>query len=82
MVLAIWIASATFGIYLLTRFDMLVHGQLYNFGLQFDHAWADPYYFYTQLIYVGLGLPMTLSVFFIALSFTRKINKAPEPTPK
>lgn len=80
--LAIWVVSAVLVIFLLTRFDMLVHGQLYNFGLQFDHAWADPYYFYTQLIYVGLGVPMTLSVFFIALSFTRKIDKAPEPAPK
>ena len=80
--LAIWVVSAVLVIFLLTRFDMLVHGQLYNFGLQFDHAWADPYYFYTQLIYVGLGVPMTLSVFFIALSFTRKSDKAPEPAPK
>jgi len=80
--LAIWVASAVLVIFLLTRFDMLVHGQLYNFGLQFDHAWADPYYFYAQLMYVALGVPMTLSVFFIALSFTRKIDKAPEPAPK
>jgi len=80
--LAIWVVSAVLVIFLLTRFDMLVHGQLYNFGLRFDHAWADPYYFYTQLIYVGLGVPMTLSVFLVALSFTRKIDKAPEPTPK
>jgi hypothetical protein len=80
--LAIWVVSAVLVIFLLTRFDMLVHGQLYNFGLQFDHAWADPYYFYTQLIYVGLGVPMTLSVFFIALSFSSKIDKAPESTLK
>jgi len=80
--LAMWVVSAVLVIFLLTRFDMLVHGQLYNFGLQFDPAWADSYYFYTQLIYVGLGVPMTLSVFFIALSFTRKIDKALEPAPK
>jgi uncharacterized Zn-finger protein len=80
--LAIWVVSAVIVMFLLTRFDMLVHGQLYNFGLQFDPAWADSYYFYTQLIYVGLGVPMTLSIFFIALSFTRKIDKASEPAPK
>ena len=80
--LAIWVASAVLVMFVLTRFDMLVHGQLYNFGLQFDHAWADSYYLYAQLIYVGLGVPMTLSVFFIALSFTRRIDKAPEVAPK
>lgn len=81
-VLAIWIASAAFGMYLLTRFDTLVHSQLYNFGLQFDHAWADSYYFYTQLMAVALGVPMVLSVFFIAIGFKRKIDKKPEPAPK
>lgn len=80
--LAIWVVSAVLVMFVLTKFDILIHGQLYNFGLQFDHAWADPYYFYTQLIYVALGVPMTLSVFFITPSFTRKIDKAPEPAPK
>ena len=82
VVLAVWIASAAFGIYLLTRFDMLVHGQLYNFGLEFDPAWADAYYFYTQLMYIALGVPMALSVFSIAIGFKRKTGKTPEPAPK
>jgi hypothetical protein len=82
VVLAVWIASAAFGIYLLTRFDMLVHGQLYNFGLQFDHAWADSYYFYTQLMYIALGVPIALSVFSIAIGFKRGTDKASEPAPK
>ena len=58
VVLVVWIASAAFGMYLLTRFDTLVHSQLYNFGLQFDHAWADSYYLYTQLMVIALGVPM------------------------
>jgi hypothetical protein len=81
-VLVIWIASAAFSMYLLTRFDTLVHSQLYNFGLQFDHAWADSYYLYTQLMVVALGVPMVLSVFFIAAGFKRTIDKKPEPAPK
>jgi uncharacterized Zn-finger protein len=77
VVLAVWIASAAFGIYLLTRFDTLIHSQLYNFGLQFDHAWADSYYFYTQLMYIALGVPMALSLFSIAIGFKRKTGKTP-----
>jgi uncharacterized Zn-finger protein len=82
IVLAIWVISAVCVMFLLTRIDLIVHGQLYNFGLQFDPAWADPYWSYTRLIYVGLGLPMTLSVFFIALGFASKIDKAPERATK
>ena len=82
IVLAVWVISAVFVMSLLTRIDLIVHGQLYNFGLQFSSDWANPYYAYTRLIYVGLGLPMTLSVFVIALGFASKIDKAPEPAPK
>src|SRR4030042_1188704 len=79
-VLVVWIASAALGIYLLTRFDTLVHGQLYDFGLQFDHAWADLYYFYMQLMYITIGVPMLLSLFCIALSFKRSVDKQPAPS--
>ena len=77
-VLAVWIASAAFGMYLLTRFDTLVHSQLYNYGLQFDHAWADTYYLYAQLMYIALGVPMALSVFFIVIGFKRETSKTSE----
>jgi uncharacterized Zn-finger protein len=82
VVLAVWIASAAFGIYLLTRFDTLVHGQLYNFGLRFDQAWASSYYSYMQLMYIALGVPIALSVFSIAIGFKRETDKTPEPAPK
>ena len=81
-VLVVWIASAALGIYLLTRFDTLVHGQLYNFGLQYDPAWAELYYYYMQLIYIAIGVPILLSVFCIALSFKRSVDKQPEPSLK
>lgn len=74
--------------FLLTRIDLIVHGQLYSYNLQFDHAWADPYWAYKTLIYISLGLPIALSAFAVALGFARKINKVPlstakqEPTPR
>jgi uncharacterized Zn-finger protein len=64
------------------QIDTLVHSQLYNFGLQFDHAWADSYYLYTYLMVAALGVPMVLSVFLVAGGFKRQIDKKPEPAPK
>ena len=81
-VLLVWIASAVIGIYLLTRFDTLVHSQLYNFGLEFDHAWADTYYFYMQLMYIALTVPIALSVLSIMASFKRQTSKTREPATK
>lgn len=80
--LLIWISSAAFGIYLLERFDMLIHSQLYNFGLQFDHAWADLYYFYRQLMYAALVAPIALSILSIAAGFKRQNKETSEPAPK
>ncbi len=70
IVLAVWVTSAVLAMFLLTRIDLIVNGQLYSYNLQFAPAWADPYWNYTHLIYVGLGIPMTLS-------FTRKIDQTP-----
>ncbi len=33
-------------------------------------------------MYIALGVPMALSVFFIAIGFKRKIDETPEPAPK
>jgi uncharacterized Zn-finger protein len=81
-VLLVWIGSAVFGIYLLTRFDVLVHSQLYNFGLEFDHAWADTYYLYMQLLYIALAVPIALSVLSIAAGFKRQTSKIQQPATK
>ena len=81
-VLLVWIVSAAFGIYLLNRFDTLIHSQLYSFGLEFDHAWADIYYIYTQLMYIALVVPIALSVLSIAAGFKRQTKKTSESAPK
>jgi uncharacterized Zn-finger protein len=80
--LLVWIVNAAIGIYVLTRFDTLVHSQLYNYGLDFDHAWADTYYFYMQLMYIALIVPIALSVLSIAGGFKRQTNKTREPATK
>jgi DNA-directed RNA polymerase subunit RPC12/RpoP len=73
--MVIWVISAVIVIFMLRQIDLVVHTQLYDFGLQFDHAWADAYWMYRNIIYVCIGLPMLLSVFAIALGFTKKIDK-------
>jgi hypothetical protein len=49
--------------------ENIVHGQLYYYGLHFSPDWADPYRSYTWLIYVSLGLPMSLSGIALASNF-------------
>ncbi|MEM3379067.1 MAG: hypothetical protein QW674_09035, partial [Candidatus Bathyarchaeia archaeon] len=52
--LVIGIACALSTAYLMTKLDTLIHVQLYNFGLQFDHAWAEPYWTYAYTMYTAL----------------------------
>lgn len=79
------IASAALSMYVLTRFDTLIHGQLYDYGLRFDSAWADAYYSYSQLMYISLGVPIALSFAVILIGF-KSINEknpaAPTVKPK
>jgi hypothetical protein len=77
------VASAVVSIYLLSRFDTLVHGQLYDYGLRFDPAWADAYYSYSQLMYIALGAPIALCFVAILIGFkTIKEQSPPKPTLK
>jgi len=75
--LIVWIASAAVSIYGLTRFDALIHGQLYDYGLRFDNAWADAYYSYSQLMYIALCVPIALSVVSILIGFKSITEKTP-----
>jgi uncharacterized Zn-finger protein len=66
------IISAIAVYFLLTRIDLIVHGQLYYFGLRFDAAWGDAYRILMWVIYACLVLPMVLSSVMLVASFTRK----------
>jgi uncharacterized Zn-finger protein len=77
-VLVVWIISGVSIFVLLKDIELIVHGQLYYYGLGFSPDWADPYRFYTWLIYVCLGLPMALSGFTLVLSFIKETDKVQE----
>lgn len=66
------IVSAVITYFLLTRIDLVVHVELYNFGLHFSAEWADSYRTYVLLIYVCLVLTIVLSSSSLFFSFTAK----------
>jgi hypothetical protein len=75
-----WIIGAVSVFVIFKNIELIVHGQLYNYGLTFSTDWASPFLFYTLLIYVCLGLPMALSGVALIFSFYREA-KTPEKRP-
>lgn len=81
------IFSSAFGIFLLYRLDNTIHGDLYNFGLQFSYNWALPTWTLERLLGVCLILPMVSGtialVWDVRRSRSRKlVVKRVEPRPQ
>lgn len=80
-----WIICAVVMIILLNSIDLIVHGDLYNYGLQMSTDWANPYWTYLRLNYVLLGVPMALSLIAIAIGFigkrARVVTSVAKPRP-
>ena len=68
IILVSWIISSFSVIYMISNLDMIVHGTLYNFGLQFSNEWANPYWIYLRLGYVFLGVSSGLGIFALILN--------------
>jgi hypothetical protein len=71
LVLISWIISAVSIFIVFKNMELIVHGQLYSYGLVFSADWADPYRVCTWLIYLCLGLPMALSGLALVTSFLK-----------
>lgn len=71
LVLVSWIISAVSIFVVFKNMELIVHGQLYDYGLHFSADWADPYRVFTWLIYLCLGLPMALSGLALVTSFLK-----------
>jgi hypothetical protein len=67
-----WLLSAVSIVVLLNRIDGIVHGKLYNYGLQFSPSWATEYWVFVWLMYVCLALPATLTVVTFGLDLFGK----------
>lgn len=68
------ILSAVFVMVLLNKIDGIVHGDLYEYGLQFSFGWATSYWALLRLAYVCLAMSCILSVIALASGFLVKGN--------
>lgn len=86
-ILVLWLVSSVFVLFLLGMIDSIVHGDLYDFGLQFSYVWASPYWAFLRLIYVCFLLPLAFSVVVLGLDLWRlfkgdRQGRVPEPRRK
>jgi hypothetical protein len=65
------IVCSAVSIFLLLKLNGIVHGALYNFGLQFNLAWASPYWDTERLIYVCLAIPPLLNGLILVSGFLK-----------
>ena len=71
IVLVCWIVCALSTLIVFKNMELIVHGQLYNYGLVFSPDWADPYRFFTWLLFLCLGLPLVLGGVALFSSFLK-----------
>jgi uncharacterized Zn-finger protein len=71
VVLVLWLVSAFFVAWLLTRVDWIVHHELYSFGLEFSLDWALDYWAAVRAIYMFLVVPIVFSVGYFCLEVWR-----------
>jgi hypothetical protein len=69
IVLIAWIICAVSVYFLFKNMELIVHGQLYSYGLLASPDWMDPYRILTWLIYISLGVPTALSSIALVSSF-------------
>jgi len=65
--LLIGIALVTLSVFLFTRLDLIVHGDLYRYGLQFNYEWAEYYWTYSSLMRDSLAIAIIAAGFSIVL---------------
>ncbi len=75
------VVSSALSAFSLLKLNGIVHGQLYDFGLQFSVLWASPYWDTERLLYACLAVPPVLGGLALAHSFL-KTNKKTVPMVK
>jgi uncharacterized Zn-finger protein len=74
LVLIFWFISSFIIMLLLGQLNWLVHGEFYDFGLEFSMVWAQPYWIILRLIYVWLIGPSVLGAVALGFDFWKKAN--------
>jgi hypothetical protein len=78
IILIVSIISTAAVLLLYSRIDSLVNVSLYNYKLQFNPNWYNPYQSTTQLINIFLGAVLALNVVTLGLSMFGKVSKVSE----
>jgi len=79
---AVIILAATVSVaYTLTLYDKIVHGQLYNYGLQFSVEWANPYWTLMRTMQILLAV-IAISTVINTIFTVRKYASRKEPSEK
>jgi len=71
------VATAS-AVYTLTLFDNIVHGTLYNYGLQFSYDWANPYWTLLRIVQVLMGLAAVFNVMSTVYVYRKFIRTKPQ----
>jgi hypothetical protein len=66
------VVATTF--YVLNLLDQIIHGQLYNYGLLFDLAWANPYWSLLRIIQMLLGVIAALTSVNVIFTIRKYIS--------
>jgi len=66
--------------YSLTLLDNIVHGTLYNFGLQFSYDWANPYWMLLRIVLAMMVLAAVFNVVSFVYVYRKYIYTKPQAT--
>jgi len=57
--------------FVINQVDSIIHVQLYQYGLEFNPDWANPYWNYAKIMNVGLAATIGVSAVILLLGFIR-----------
>jgi len=74
------LAATASAVYCLTLLDNIVHGTLYNYGLQFSYDWANPYWMLLKIVQAMIVLAAVFTVVNLLYVYRKYIYIKPQVT--
>jgi hypothetical protein len=75
-------ASSLFVMLSLNHINYIVHGELYNFGLEFSYRWAMPYWIFSGIVFsfcwVNIALAIALTFYLLKKSRDKSSHVIPQ----
>ncbi|MCW4051741.1 MAG: hypothetical protein NWE78_00855 [Candidatus Bathyarchaeota archaeon] len=75
-------ASSLFIMFSLNHMNYIVHGELYNFGLQFSYRWAMPYWIFSGVVFSFCWVNILLAIVLTFYLLKKSREKAQHSTPQ